>query len=225
MAGLNEELWIERAQSGDLQAFNQLVLNYQGLAYSVAYGILGDAEEAVDATQDTFLKAYRALGRYWGGSFKAWLMRILTNACYDALRSRKRRRQRISSLDDLLEHPESASLMRDRRPSPQEQAEVGELRQTIQRAMNALPVDQRTVVYMYDVEGLSYEEIAVATGMPMGTVKSRLNRGRAHLRDYLSAYDVATLRQAQAFPKVPPPPRLTPAPVGARGGQPRFRMA
>ncbi len=190
-----ENALIERAQAGDLSAFNQLVLNYQGLAYNVAYGLLGDADAAVDATQDGFIKAYRAVGRYWGGSFKAWLLRIITNTCYDALRSRKRQRARIGSLDDLLVDPEHAATLRDRHAGPHEVAERHELRRTIQLGLNTLPVDQRTVVFLYDVEGFSYEEIAAATGMPMGSVKSRLSRGRAHLRDYLLAQDAVGRRR------------------------------
>jgi RNA polymerase sigma-70 factor (ECF subfamily) len=165
----------------------------------VAYGILGDADGAVDATQDSFIKAYRAIGRCWGGSFKAWLLRIVTNTCYDSLRARKRHWSHCSSLDDMLERPESATLMRDRSAGPQEQAESSELRQMLHDAIGSLPAEQRTVVLLYDVEGFSYEEIAQVTGMPMGTVKSRLNRARARLRDHLLAHGALNTRQAAAF--------------------------
>ncbi len=191
-----ENLLIARAQKGDLPAFNQLVVTYQGLAYNVAYHILGNTDEAVDATQDAFVKAYQALGRYWGGSFKAWLLRIVTNTCYDMLRTRKRQAAHYTSLDDIVERPENTTIMRDRTAGPQEQVERHELHQVIRQGIGTLPVDQRTVVILYDVEGFSYEEIARATGMPMGTVKSRLNRARTHLRDYLVAQG--------AYPARPP---------------------
>ncbi|HEX9118437.1 MAG TPA: sigma-70 family RNA polymerase sigma factor [Anaerolineae bacterium] len=207
-----ENLLIGSAQGGDLQAFNKLVLMYQGLAYNVAYNLLGNADEAVDATQDSFVKAYQAIGRYWGGSFKAWLLRIVTNTCYDMLRSRRRHWARCASLNDMLERPESAAIMRDRAAGPQEQAENHELRQIIHQGIRALPVEQRTVVVLYDVEGFSYEEIARATGMPVGTVKSRLNRARTHLRDYLLAAGALSASQAAGFgaarPSVPSARRL-----------------
>jgi RNA polymerase sigma-70 factor, ECF subfamily len=182
---LGEAVLIARAKKGDLQAFNQLVLNYQGLAYSVAYSILGDGDSAGDATQDGFIKAYRALDCYWDGSFRAWLMRIVTNTCYDHLRSRRRQRQHVGTLDDLRAQEESKSALHDRRTGPVESAEGQELRRVIRQGLTALRPDQRTVVILYDLEGFSYEEIARATAAPIGTVKSRLSRGRAHLRDYL----------------------------------------
>ena len=95
---MDELRTIERARQNDLDAFNQLVLNYQNLAFSVAYRLLQDEDAAADAVQDSFIKAYRALNTFQGGSFKSWLMRIVTNTCYDVLRSRKRRP--TESLDD-----------------------------------------------------------------------------------------------------------------------------
>ncbi len=179
----HEEGLIRAAREGDLRAFNQLVLNYQSLAYSVAYHILGSADAAADATQDSFLKAYRSLERFHGGSFKAWLTRVVTNTCYDQLRSRRRRP--AHSLDELEVAPEWAPWLIDRAERPAEYAERQELSRAIRRGIQALVEDQRTVIVLSDVEGFSYEEIAQVTGMPMGTVKSRLSRARAHLRDFL----------------------------------------
>jgi RNA polymerase sigma-70 factor, ECF subfamily len=178
-----DDVLVAAAQQGDLHAFNQLVLEYQGLAYNVAYRILGNADGAADATQDSFLKAYRSINSYRGGSFRAWLLRVLTNTCYDQLRAHRRRPAR--SLDEGDGLAEWAVCLEDRSERPVEYAERRELNQFIQRAIRALPADQRTVVLLSDVEGLSYEEIAAATGMPIGTVKSRLSRARAHLRDFL----------------------------------------
>jgi RNA polymerase sigma-70 factor, ECF subfamily len=178
-----DDVLVAAAQQGDLHAFNQLVIEYQALAYNVAYRILGDTDSAADATQDSFLKAYRSINNYRGGSFRAWLLRVLTNTCYDQLRARRRRPAR--SLDDGDGVAEWATFLEDPGERPADHAERRELGQLIQRAIRALPLDQRTVVLLADVEGLSYEEIAAATGMPIGTVKSRLSRARAHLRDFL----------------------------------------
>jgi RNA polymerase sigma-70 factor, ECF subfamily len=175
---------ISAAQEGDLQAFNQLVHMYQGLAFGVAYTVLGDVDSASDATQDAFIKAFRYLHRFHGGSFKAWLTRIVTNTCYDQLRARKRRQ--TSSLDDFP-NPEQAFCLRDRRRGPQELAENGDLRRIIRIGMKSLPANQRTVIILCDVEGFSYEEIAEVTGARVGTVKSRLSRARAKMRDFLVA--------------------------------------
>ena len=160
------------AQRNDLRAFNQLVLNYQGLAYNVARHILGDADAAADATQDSFLKAYRAIRRYQGGSFKAWLMRILTNTCYDRLRAG--RRHPVHSFDELESADEWVPWLTDRHEKPAEYAERKELGRAIQMGMRTLPAEQRTVILLSDIEGFSYEEITQVTGMAMGTVKSRL---------------------------------------------------
>ena len=191
-----DDVLVTAAQQGDLRAFNQLVLEYQGLAYNVAYHILGNADGAADATQDSFLKAYRSINSYRGGSFRAWLLRVLTNTCYDQLRARRRRP--AQSLDDGDSAAEWAAWLVDRSERPAEYAERRELGQLIQRAIHALPADQRTVVLLSDVEGLTYEEIADATGMPMGTVKSRLSRARAHLRDFLLGHKELLPRQYSA---------------------------
>jgi RNA polymerase sigma-70 factor, ECF subfamily len=189
-----EEALVVAAQGGDLQAFNQLVLEYQGLAYNVAYTILRDTDSAADATQDSFIKAYRALERYRGGSFKAWLMRVLTNTCYDHLRSRRRHATQSLDAADSAEGEWSPWLI-DRQERPAEYSERQELGRSIRRAIHALPEEQRTVVLLSDVEGFTYEEIAQATGMPIGTVKSRLSRARAHLRDFLQAQPELLPRQ------------------------------
>ncbi len=178
-----DDVLVTAAQQGNLQAFNQLVLEYQGLAYNAAYRILGDADGAADATQDSFLKAYRSIGSYRGGSFRAWLLRVLTNTCYDQLRARRRRPSQSLDGDDGV--AEWATWLVDRREFPAEYAERRELARLIRRGIQALPPDQRTVLLLSDVEGLTYEEIAAAAHMPMGTVKSRLSRARAHLRDFL----------------------------------------
>lgn len=180
---MNEEKLVLAAQKGDVNAFNQLVLAYQGLAYNVAYRILGNADKAADATQDAFLRGYRALHQFRGGSFKTWLLRIVTNCCYDQLRVLQRRP--TSPIDDLVEDDEHSTILEDSDESPQERVERLELDGFIQEALEALPEDQRVVLVMSDIEGMSYEEIAEVTSVALGTVKSRLSRARGKLRDYL----------------------------------------
>lgn len=197
---MEENQLISAAQRGNLAAFNQLIGSYQGLAFNIAYSLLGDADSACDATQDAFLKAYLALARYHGGSFKAWLSRIITNTCYDQLRAARRRP--TTSLDSIPD-PEYCVNLIDRRRQPAESAEDQELRAVIQLGMRALPAEQRTVIVLSDVEGYSYEEICQVTGMTMGTVKSRLSRARAKMRDFLVAQpNVLTGRISQNHSRV-----------------------
>ena len=180
---LSEEALIAAAQGGDVSAFNRLVLSYQDMAYNAAYRILGDPDGAMDATQEAFLNGYRALPSYRGGSFKAWLLRIVTNCCYDQMRARQRRPS--TPLDDLIEDDEHSALLTDGAESPEARLERLDLDEAIQQALRTLPEDQRIAVIMSDIEGLSYEEIAAATAANLGTVKSRLSRGRSRLRDYI----------------------------------------
>jgi RNA polymerase sigma-70 factor (ECF subfamily) len=186
-AFMDERALIKAARKGDTQAFNQLVRAYQGLAYNVAFRILGDAEAAADATQDAFLSAFQAVSGFRGGSFKAWLLRIVTNACYDQLRRKQRRP--TNSLEALLIEPEASSFFTDGRESPEEYALRQELGRTIQQGLQTLPPDQRITLVLSDIQGLSYQEIAEVTQVSLGTVKSRLSRGRARLRDYLLAQE------------------------------------
>ncbi len=182
----DEQALIAAAQRGDLDAFNQLVIHYQRLAYYVAYRIVSDADAAADATQDAFLRAYRAIGQYRGGSFKAWISRIVTNTCYDQLRVKKRRP--TASLEALLvSDPAPGPSFIDQAESPEAYAERQELGQVIQAGINTLPPDQRVALTLCDVSGMSYREIAEVTRVSLGTVKSRINRARAKLRDYLLA--------------------------------------
>ena len=180
---MDEQALIASARQGDVRAFNQLVMLYQSMAYNVAYRILNEPDGAADATQDAFLSAFKAMPKFRGGSFKAWLLRIVTNACYDQLRFKQRRP--ASSLDDLPVEADHTPYLHDPSEGPGEYAERQELNRTIQAAISTLPAEQRVVVVLSDVQGLSYQEIAQATGLSLGTVKSRLSRARAKLRDYL----------------------------------------
>jgi len=174
---------IEASAKGNVEAFNQLVLTYQQLAYNVAYRMLSDPEDAADATQDAFASAFRNIKSFRGGSFKAWIMKIITNACYDYLRSRKRRP--AISLESATNGEEMSFDPPDPAVGPEDLALKREVLQLIQHGLSGLPEDQRLVLILSDVQGFSYEEIAEVTGANLGTVKSRLSRGRAALRDFL----------------------------------------
>jgi len=185
---MDEPALILEAQRGDLDAFNRLVLDYQTPVYNLAYRIMGEGDSAADAAQETFISAHKNLHHYRGGSFKAWLMRIVTNACYDELRRRKRRP--AASLEALTVVPEgpdadSEASLASKDESPEDHAERVELARAIQDCLNRLPDDMRTVAVMCDVQGMDYAEIADNIGAALGTVKSRLSRARARLRDCL----------------------------------------
>ena len=184
---MNEHRLIVAARKGDINAFNQLVVAYQEMAYNVAYRILGDADAAADATQDAFLSAYRAMERFRGGSFKAWILRIVTNACYDQLR--RKQRKPSTSLEEMLPDDSNHShWMQDSGETPEEHLMRQELGRVLQEAIESLPIRQRVAVILADVQGMAYEEIAQVTNTSLGTVKSRISRGRAKVRDYLQAH-------------------------------------
>jgi len=180
---MDEHALVSAARRGDVQAFNTLILQYQTMVFNVAFRILHDEDAASDATQEAFISAFRALHSFRGGSFKAWVLRIVVNACYDQLR--KTKRQPTSSLDDMLMDPDHSDLLDDHSETPEEYVMRGALSAAIQAGLDSLPPDQRAVIVLSDVQELSYEEIAQATGVSLGTVKSRLSRGRARMRDYL----------------------------------------
>ncbi|NWF79786.1 MAG: sigma-70 family RNA polymerase sigma factor [Chloroflexi bacterium] len=184
----NEELRLVAAgQRGDVEAFNQLVRLYEGRVYNLCYRMLSDADAAADATQDTFIAAYRNLNRFRGGLFRAWLLRIATNTCYDMLRARQRRP--AVSLDAGYEDEDAGPRLDlpDPAESPDEAVLRRELAQALELGIAQLPEDQRIVVILSDVQGLAYDEIAAVTNTTLGTVKSRLSRARARLRDILRA--------------------------------------
>ncbi len=186
---MDEIALIQAAREGDLDSFNRLVLAYQDLIYNQAYRMIGEEESADDATQTTFISAYNHLNSFRGGSFKAWLLRIVTNTCYDELRKRKRRPTvPLEPLDDAGEEVESPRWMVDPGNKPEEEVQRLELQKAIQNCLNKLPDEFRVAVVMVDVQGLDYSEAADSIGKPIGTIKSRLARARIRLRECLTGF-------------------------------------
>ena len=170
-----------RSQEGDLDAFNAIVVRYRSQVFNLAARFLGDPAAADDISQETFISAHRAIGGFRGGSLRAWLLRIASNASRDFIRASRRRP--ADSLDRSLENP--SFQVASGGESPEQHALRGELGAEIQRAILSLHEDQRAVLVLVDVQGLSYEEAAQAVGASIGTVKSRLNRARRRVRDSL----------------------------------------
>jgi RNA polymerase sigma-70 factor (ECF subfamily) len=188
---MDEAALLAEARRGDLEAFNRLVLAHQTKAFNLAWRITGDGEMAADATQEAFLSAYRKLSSYRGGSFRAWLFRIVTNACYDELRRTKRRP--ADSLEALEESSGTgdgiltADPLSSTSDDPEQAAERAEVTRAIERCLEHLQADFRTVVVLADILALDYQEVAAAMGTPIGTVRSRLARARARLRECLES--------------------------------------
>ena len=185
---MDEVALIQSAKNGDLDSFNRLVLAYQNIVYAQAYHMMGEPDSAEDATQVAFISAFRKLSSYRGGSFRAWLLRIVTNACYDELRRRQRRPTTpLEPLDEDNEEIESPRWLEDPSESPEESVERAELSDAIRRCLEALPDDFRAVVVLVDIQGFDYREVAEVIGKPVGTVKSRLSRARVRLRNCLQS--------------------------------------
>ena len=176
---------IHASQNGDLDSFNELVRRYQKMAYNLAFRILGDTQAAEDATQEAFFSAWRNICQFRGGSFKAWVLQITANACRDQLRRLKRRP--VVPLESLPYDPPS-----DSSESPEDFAIRRDMGGHIQKGLTTLSHEQRMAIVLCDIQGLSYEEVAEAMGCSLGTVKSRLNRGRVRLRDYFVKMELIT---------------------------------
>lgn len=186
---MDETGLINDARKGDLEAFNRLVLAYQDQVYTQAFRILGDHQSADDATQEAFISAFKSLRSYRGGSFRAWLLRIVTNACYDELRRRKRRpTTSLEPVDASGEEIESPKWIVDSGELPEDNIVRSELAQAIQKCIDKLPEDFKIVVVLIDVQGMDYLEAAEVIRKPLGTIKSRLARARGRMRDCLQSF-------------------------------------
>lgn len=185
---ITDEELILAAQAGNLSAFNELVTRHERAVFNICYRLLSDASLAEDAAQDTFIRAWGAIDTFRGGVVRPWLLRIATNRAYDLLRAKSRRP--ASSLDaELFEvepHWTSQSVPAE---APETHAARVELSIFLERALATLQDDQRLAVILSDVQGYGYDEIAEICGVAVGTVKSRISRGRARLRDLLESSD------------------------------------
>jgi RNA polymerase sigma-70 factor (ECF subfamily) len=182
---------LRAAQRGEVAGFNGLVQVYQRQVFNVCYRTLGNSEDAADATQEAFLGAYRGIKSFRGptAGFRGWLLRIAVNACYDHLRRRQRRPS--ESLDALgaqsNDEVSAAERVVDPEPGPEQRALSADTARDIQAAIDRLAPEQRLTVVLCDVQGLSYDEAAQVMEVELGTVKSRLSRARARLRELLIA--------------------------------------
>ncbi len=186
-----EQEWIAAARQGDLEAFNRLVLAYQDTVYRVAYRILGDRAAAEDAAQETFLRAWQHIDRYRGDSWRGWLLRIATNACYDHLRRRRRRPTiPLQPQDDEGDEIESPAWLADTSPqgNPEAHAERAALHRALETCLHGLKPDFRAALVLVDVEGFPYNEAAQALGIALGTLKSRLARARLQMQRCLRRF-------------------------------------
>jgi RNA polymerase sigma-70 factor (ECF subfamily) len=172
---------VEEALRGNLDAFNRLVELYQDYLFGLTVRVLSDRDVAADAVQEAFFSAYRNLARFRGDNFRSWLSRIAINAATDVLRNRKRR-----PADPYPEWEDEAwQPPADESSSPERTAIVRSRSRVIAEALSQITQDQRTAIVLFDVEGYDYQEIADMTGVSLGTVKSRIHRGRLALRDLL----------------------------------------
>ena len=182
---------VERVQSGDVDAFEHLVRRYQHRVYNHVSRMVGAGEDAADLTQDIFIKVYRSLNRFRGqASFQTWLYRVTANLCVD----RHRRSQRAPQIARSLEAPvetdsgEVEAEVPDWDENPERQAMTKELQHQVKLGILQLSEKLRPVIVMHDLQGQSYEEIAAALDIPLGTVKSRLFNARAALKELLKPY-------------------------------------
>jgi RNA polymerase sigma-70 factor (ECF subfamily) len=180
---------IKNSLSGDLDSFNQIILEFQGLVYNQAYRIIGESDAAADAVQEAFISAFNKLHTYRGGSFKSWLLRIVSNVCYDEYRRRKR--QPTTALfpeNNTGNQIDSPSWLEDQDDNPEEFLLRKELSEAIQICLDRLEFEFRTVIVLIDIQGLDYATAAEIVDRPLGTIKSRLARARRSLQDCLQGF-------------------------------------
>ncbi|MGH7873492.1 MAG: sigma-70 family RNA polymerase sigma factor [Candidatus Binatia bacterium] len=174
--------YVRRLQRGETDAFEMLVRRHEKTIFNLVYRMLGDYDEAAEVSQEVFLSAYRAIGRFRGdANFSTWLYRIALNHTSTRRKSLSRRQQRNVAIDDT-------EPVRDLQPGPAETMEKKEIRERVQRALNNLEPDDATVIVLRDLQDIPYEEVARLLEVPVGTVKSRLHRARQALKSQLASY-------------------------------------
>lgn len=191
MAKSAEEVLVDRSKRGDVAAFEELISQYEKKVYNLAYRLTGNYDDASDVAQEAFLRAFGRIREFRGdSSFATWLFRIVSNACLDELR--KRRRQRVTSLDEPVstEEGDMQRQVADSGDGPEQSLERQEIRRAVQESINSLDEEFRMVVILRDIQGHSYEEIAMILDLSLGTVKSRLNRARHALKEKLISMEL-----------------------------------
>ncbi len=188
-----EKIWLKQSKAGDLESFERLIEKYQHVAYNIAYRMVGNEEDAKDMTQEAFIKVFKSISGFReDSSFSTWLYRIVMNTCKDELRKKK---LKVVSIDREIEVGESSVTFEipDYTYSPETVFEKKQLHQMLSKALTDLPEQNRIVVIMRDVQGFSYEAIAECINIPVGTVKSRINRGRHMLREMITKDRILSL--------------------------------
>ena len=182
---MQDELLIRREQRGDADAFEQLLLEHQKNVYNLCYRMAGNPDDAMDLSQETFLRAWRCLDQYqFASAFSTWLYRLCSNICIDFLRKR-RRQQTVPLTFEGADGEEQTYAVPDAQPLPEEQVELKLTRETLQAAMAQLLPEHRAVLQLRVVNEMSYEQIADVLDIQIGTVKSRLSRARNQLKKIL----------------------------------------
>lgn len=186
ITNFSEQTLVLRSQQGDLDAFNQLVLQYQDALYRYATALVNDSDLAADITQDSFIKAFQHIGSLRGYSFRTWLFKIATNTARDL--ARQRARHPITSLyptDANDEENDSPAWLTDPNPSVEAAVQQREISRQLYRTLNELSTEHRSILILIDLHGMDYIEAAQILNIPVGTVKSRLARARAGMKDKL----------------------------------------
>lgn len=183
-----EKILLKKSKDGDVESFEKLIKRHQKNIYNIAYRMMGNEEDAKDVAQEAIIKIYKYIDRFRGDSdFSTWVYRIAINACKDELRKKK---HNVVYLDQEIQTANGTlkNQLEDQGMKPDEIAENLELNNTIQEAISKLPEINRVVVILRDIQGFSYEDISKALECPVGTVKSRINRGRKLLKEFLEQH-------------------------------------
>ena len=183
---MNEKLLVQKSQQGDMDAFEQLIVQYEKKVYTIAYKYMGNPEDAKDLAQEALIKAYQSIQGFRGeSSFGTWIGRITANKCLDELR--KRKRLQVSSLDDEVELEEGSvkKEIASERMTPEESVLKEETVQYVQKKLEQMKEEYRIVLILRELEGYSYDEIANFLSCSLGTVKSRISRARNYLKEQI----------------------------------------
>lgn len=183
-----ESAWIKKAMSGDMEAFEKLVITYEKKVYSIAFNMFGNEHDAYDASQEVFIKLYKNIHSFkFDASFSTWLHRIAMNTCIDEYRKKKRHHQKAYSLDEPIDYEDGEIDRQIKDPSntPEQYLVQKEQVDEVRKAINDLKEDHKVIIILRDIRGYSYEEISEILKCSVGTVKSRLSRARNALKDII----------------------------------------